>query len=183
MFLKSSDLLSYDLSNSTCYYFEHKEDLKVKGTFKIRGKQHNIGVTGKYYEDFWHYAVSFNTMLRPELCISLKNHIIFTKDGKNAWSDNKKMHKARRRKGKTMYNKEWRNLFLAFLSALTNTKDSTMSIIVGESETIELPSTPILFSSNFGYKEPNDANRLIPDDSYLDEEEYYEELDNATDNE
>lgn len=181
MYLQSLDLQEYELSNSKCYYFEHKEEERVKGSFNVGANTHNIGVTGKYYEDFWHFAISFKTLLSPEFCISLKNHIIFTSDGKKAWDDNKKMHSARRRKGKTMYNKEWRNQLLAFLSSLSNTDNSKMSVIVAESETIELSTTPILFNANFGYEEPNDEKRLMPIDSYLDEEEYYQELDNATD--
>lgn len=180
MYLKGTDLLSYDLSNSKCYYFEHKEDERTKGIFNVGNKKHKIGVTGKFYEDFWHYGISFKTLLNPEFCISIKNHIIFTEDGKKAWNDNKRMHSARRKKGKKMYNKEWRNLLLAFLSALANSESSTMSVVVSESETIELSSTPILFDANFGYIEPNDNKRLIPIDTFLDDEEYYEELDNAS---
>jgi len=181
MYLQGTDLISYELSNSKCYFFEHKEDERIKGNFNVRKKNHKIGVTGKFYDDFWHYGISFKTLLNPEFCISIKNHIIFTEDGKKAWNDNKRMHSARRKKGKTMYNKEWRNLMLAFLSALANSENSTMSVIVAESETIELSSTPILFDANFGYIEPNDEKRLIPIDTYLEDEEYYEELDNATD--
>lgn len=180
MYLQGMDLLSYDLSNSRCYFFEHKEETRIKGLFYVGKKKHNIGVIGKFYDDFWHYGISFKTLLNPEFCISIKNHIIFTEDGKKTWDDNKKMHSARRKKGKTMYNKEWRNLMLAFLSALANKEENNMSIIVAESETIELSSMPILFQANFGYVEPNDKDRIIPIDNYLDEEEYYEELDNTT---
>lgn len=70
---------------------------------------------------------------------------------------------------------------LAFLSAVANNEKSKISIIVAESETIELSSIPILFNANFGYIEPNDEERLIPIDNYLDQEDYYEELDNTTD--
>jgi hypothetical protein len=79
-----------------------------------------------------------------------------------------------------MYNKEWRNQLLAFLSALSSNDNSTMSLIVAESETIELSTTPLLFDADFSYQEPNDEKRLMPIDIYLDEEEYYQELDNAT---
>ncbi|OYX26009.1 MAG: hypothetical protein B7Z06_06370 [Flavobacteriales bacterium 32-35-8] len=182
MYLQSLELQEYELSNSKCYYFEHNDNDKVKGSFNVGLKKHNIGVTGKYYDDFWHFAISFKTLLAPEFCISIKNHIIFTSDGKSAWDDNKKMHIARRRKGKTMFNKEWRNQLLAFLSALSNNDNSKMSVIVAESEIIEFSTTPILFNADFGYEEPNDEKRLMPIDSYLDEEEYYQEIDNATDN-
>jgi hypothetical protein len=180
MYLRGLELQEYELSNSKCYFFAHKDDAKVKGSFNVGKDKHKIGVTGKFYEDYWHFGISFKTMLTPELCFSIKNHIIFTADGIKGWDDNKKMHVARRKKGKTMYNKEWRNQLLAFLSAISNTENSTMSIIVAESESIELSTTPILFTANFSYIEPNDENRLVPIDSYLEEEDYYQELDNAT---
>lgn len=180
MYLQSMDLQEYELSNSKCYYFEHLEDKRVRGNFKLGKNTHNIGVTGKYYENFWHFAISFKTLLAPEFCISIKNHIIFTSDKKKAWDDNQKIHSARRRKGKTMYNKEWRNQLLAFLSSLSKNGNSKMSVIAAESETIELSTTPIIFNANFGYEEPNDEKRIIPIDNFLEEEEYYQELDNAT---
>lgn len=182
MYLQSMELLEYELSNSKCYFFQHKENDKVKGSFSVGTNKHNIGVTGKYYEDFWHFAISFKTLLEPELCISIKNHIIFTSDGKKTWNDIKKMHSARRRKGKIMFNKEWRNQLLAFLSALSN-NNSTMSIIIAESKTIELSTIPLLFSADFSYEEPNDEKRLMPVDSYIEEEEYYQDIENATEDE
>jgi len=183
MYLQSKELLAYELSNSKCYFFQHIEDDKVKGSFSVGTNKHNIGVTGKYFEDFWHFAISFKTLLAPELCISVKNHIIFTSDGKKTWDDKRKMHSARRRKGKTMYNKEWRNQLLAFLSALSYNNNSTMSVIVAESETIELSTIPLLFNADFSYEEPNDEKRLMPIDNYLEEDEYYQDIENATEDE
>jgi hypothetical protein len=178
MYLKGLDLSTYELSNSTCYFFEHDKNLRRKGVFKIADKTHKIGVTGKFYDDFWHYGISFRTILHPELCISIKNHIIFTEDGKKAWDDDKKMHRARRKKGKRMFNKEWRNQMLAFLSLLSNNEESNISIPVNEQENINLSTTPIIFEAHFGYNEPNDKERIIPIDDYLEDEELYEDDNN-----
>jgi len=173
-YLKEMKLIPYELSNRNCYFFEHKEE-KSKGRFNLNGKVKNIGVTGKYYDTFWHFAVSFQPMLHPELCLSFKNHIIFTDDGIKPWSDKKQMHSARRNKGKTMHNKEWRDQLLAFLSCLSNTESSDIVLNVGEEEIITLSTTPITFEAKFSYIEPNDEERLKPIDSYLDEEEFYDD--------
>lgn len=173
-YLKEMQLKIYELSNSSCYFFEHKEE-KSKGRFALNGKTKNIGVTGKYYDAFWHFGISFRPVLYPELCLSFKNHIIFTEDGVKPWTDKKQMHSARRNKGKTMHNKEWRDQLLAFLSCLANTESDEIVLTVAEDETITLSTTPITFEAKFSYIEPNDEERLKPIDSYLDEEEFYDD--------
>lgn len=169
-----TNLLTYALSSNNCYFFEHKED-RSKGKFLLKGKSKNIGVTGKYFDSFWHYAVSFKPLLYPEVCFSFKNHLIFTSDGKKAWEDKKQMHGARRSKGKTMHNKEWRDQFLAFLACLSNTETDEIIITVAEDEALILSATPITFDAKFSYIEPNDEERLKPIDSYLDEEDFYDD--------
>jgi hypothetical protein len=103
----------------------------------------------------------------------LKNHIIFTEDGRKAWNEPKKMHKARRDKGKNMRNKEWRDQLLAFLASLSDTDKGDIIIPVAENENIVLSTIPIQFSANFSYIEPNDEERLKPIDDFIDEEEFY----------
>ena len=179
-YLKEMQLKIYELSNSNCYFFEHKEE-KSKGRFFINGKAKNIGITGKYYDAFWHFGISFRPMLYPELCLSFKSHIIFTDDGVNPWTDKKQMHSARRNKGKTMHNKEWRDQLLAFFACITNTESEEIVLIVAEEETITLSPTPITFEAKFSYIEPNDEERLKPIDSYLDEEEFYEDDEGRSD--
>lgn len=177
-YLIGKELLKFELSNSTCFYFEHKPEDKAKGKFTVNSKSKNIGVTGKYYDAFWHYAISLRPMLHPEICYSIKNHIIFTENGIKAWNDPKKMHKARRDKGKNMRNKEWRNQLLAFLSSLSDTEKGEIIIPVSEDENIVLSTTPIKYYASFSYIEPNDKERLTPIDSFLDEDDYYDNEEN-----
>ncbi|MBY8963545.1 TIR domain-containing protein [Flavobacterium sp. D11R37] len=174
-YLSDKDLQFFDLSTSRCYFHEHNPEKKIKGEFIVNDKQKKIGVTGKYYESFWHYAISFKPILFPELCYSLKNHIIFTDDGKSPWSDSKKMHKARRDKGKNMRNKEWRDQQLAFLASLSDNDKGELVILASEDENIVVSTTPILFKADFSYIEPNDKGRVASLDHYIEEEEFYEE--------
>lgn len=175
-YLQDKELSKYSLSNSACYFFNYEEDSKkTKSKFQLNGKSKNIGVAGKYFDDYWHYAISFKALLYPELCFSIKNHIVFTDTENNPWHDAKKMHKARRDKGKNMRNKEWRDQLLAFLSLLSDNEDSEMIIPVAEDENIVLSTTPKMFSAPFSYIEPNDEERLKSIDDFVDEEEYYNE--------
>lgn len=172
-YLQDKELSKYDLSNSSCYFFNYSEENKIKGKFQINNKSKNIGVAGKYYDDYWHYAISFKTLLYPELCFSIKNHIIFTDTNNTPWQDSKKMHKARRDKGKNMRNKEWRDQLLAFLSLLSDNENEEIVIPVAENENIILSTTPKMFTAPFSYIEPNDEERLKSIDDFVDEEEFY----------
>lgn len=176
-YLNGKDLLKYELANSNfCYSFPYDEQKKVKGQFTVNGKTKNIGVNGVYYDSYWHYAISFKPLLYPELSFSIKNHLVFSEAGNKVWTDKKQMHSARRDKGKTMRNKEWRDQFLAFMSCL-KTNDGKIEIPVSESDSLSINTTPILFNANFSYIEPNDEARLTSIDEYLEEEEYYSEDD------
>lgn len=183
MHLENKGLLSYELANKKkCYYFEHKETNKAKGKFAIQGKEKNIGVTGKYFDSNWHYAISFHPLLHPEVCFSLKSHIIFSDNGKDAWVDKKKMHSARRKKGKTMHNKEWRDQLLAFLACIKNIETDQIEILVNNTESIIMPSSTVPFHANFSYTEPNDESRLEAIDSFIDESDYYDDLNEGENN-
>ncbi len=174
----------YELSSNTCFYYNHNPEDKVKGKFLLEEKEKNIGVTGKYFDSFWHYAISFRTMLSPEPCFSIKNHLLFSSDGETLWEDQKKMHKARRSKGKRFFNKEWRDLLLAFLSTLSENFNDEIVIPVSLEENLVLSTVPILFNAPFSYIEPTDENRLIPIDDFLEEEEFYQnELNEFDENE
>lgn len=176
-YLINLGLKTYELSNKTrCFYFEYNELNKAKGKFFIHDKHKNIGVTGKYYDSFWHFAISFHALLHPELCFSLKSHIIFSDDGKIGWTDKRKMHIARRNKGKTMRNKEWRDQLLAFLSCLKEEETHNIEIEINRDEVLTLPSTTLLFKARFSYIEPNDESRLQSIDSFIDEEDYYDNI-------
>jgi hypothetical protein len=175
-YLKSKNLQIFELSSSKCFYYTHSKENKVKGNFQLGEKSKKIGLTGKYFDDFWHYGISFRCLLSPELCFSLKNHIVFSEDGEKLWNNPKKSHSARRRKGKNFHNKEWRDLFLSFLSTLSNDNDGKIIIPLSNETNLILSSTPIKFISNFSYAEPNDENRIIPIDDYLEDEDFYNKL-------
>lgn len=178
--LVDNGLHSFSLANDKkCFYFGFNEENRAKGKFFVLGKSKHIGVTGNYYTDFWHYAISLHPLLHPEVCYSLRSHIIFTSDGKTGWTDKKKMHRARRDKGKRMYNKAWRDQLLAFLACLQNTETQTISIEIAPEQKLELPSTPIIFDAAFSYQEPTDESRLEALNSYHEEEDDdYDDSDN-----
>lgn len=172
-FLESVGLQTYLLANEkSCYYYqkESAESPDVTVKFDYQGKAKSRQLTGKYFDDVWHFGVSFNPRLRPHPCISFKGHIIFSKDGHTIWPDKKKLHAARRKKGKRMYNAAWRDLWLAFLNSLSEDQQA-FAVPITSDDRMWLSTLPVMFSSDRGYEDPQDNERLTPIDDFDDEQE------------
>ncbi len=177
----------YEMANKKLAYFFNTDNLPTqkvsfdylfKDKTKTRPKKKNL--IGKYLElGFWHYAISMKPTISPFFGYSLKNHICFTVDGKLVWQkevkgnekrdfDKEKIHSHRRAKGKRMFNEEWRDLLLAFLSGLK--KNDSISIPLSESFILEMPSYPMFYWADFGYYDPKDKSRQGLLNTYEEEE-------------
>ncbi len=172
-FLHSVGLKVYQLANrNPCYYYDKASADSTDKTIKFdyQGKPKSRQLTGKYYDDVWHYGISFNPRLRPYPCISFKGHIVFSNDGHTIWDDKKKLHSNRRSKGKRMFNAAWRDLWLAFLNSLSEDR-MAFSIPITSDNRLLFPTLPVLFVSSRGYQDPSDNGRLVPIDNIEDEQE------------
>lgn len=182
--MKQRGMFWYEMANKKLayYYTVHNLpakkvsfDFLFKDKFKVRPKMKNL--MGKHLElGLWHYAISVKPVLSPFLGYSLKNHICFTNDGLKVWqkevkgkleTDKDKIHSHRRRKGKSFFNEEWRDLFLAFINGLK--KDGGISINLSENFILEMSNYPIFYWADFGYYDPKDKTRQGLLESYVDE--------------
>jgi hypothetical protein len=171
-FLLSRGLKTHEMSNKRlCYYYPRIGDADRKAKYSYEGKIRTKQVSGVYYDSFWHFGVSFNPRLRPELSLSFKSHIVFSDDGQNIWTDDKKLFSARRRKGKLMYNAQWRDSLLSFLGSLSDNQ-TDFAVPVAADKQLLLSATPITFNSSIGYEDPVDQGRLAPLDDYDEEKDY-----------
>ncbi|MBX0291012.1 toll/interleukin-1 receptor domain-containing protein [Hymenobacter sp. HSC-4F20] len=171
-FLVQRGLHTYEMANKRlCYFRTRHESTDPKFKYYYGSKLRSKQLTGVYLHDnVWHYGVSFNVRLHPHPSLSLKAHIVFSKDGATPWDDKKAMQTARRKKGKRMFNAEWRDLQLAFLGSLTDDA-TTFGIPITQTDYLWLSTTPICFVSDKGYNDPEDQGRLIPLDDYDDAQE------------
>lgn len=161
----------YELSNDKkCYYYKKDQLTDDRVYFIYEGKKIRKDLVGNFFESCWHFGVSINPQLYPTLSYSFKSHLIFSDDGQKTWMDKAKIHKARRAKGKSFFNKEWRSLLLAFLSSISDSDSNTIKIPLSEEFTLILLSTTLEFQSPIGYEEPKDKGRLVPLD-YSEEDE------------
>ncbi len=170
MFLADRKLVFVELSGKNkCFYYLKDQLFKDKIHFDYNNKKTYKQLVGEYGEAYWHYGLSTSILLEPIICFSLRAHLVFSDDGIVLWSNKAKMHKARRSKGKSFFNKEWRSLQLGFLASLSDDL-LNIKVPITRTETLNLPISTVKFYCEFGYDEPKNDGRLIPLD-------YYEEID------
>lgn len=176
--MKSRGLYWETLSSKNPAYFYTPKilpSLKVKFEYPHRKKKEfkTRNLIGRYLTlGKWHFAVSNKTILHPNVCFSLKSHIVFTNDGCNLWEDKAKSHANRRKKGKNYFNEVWRDLLIAFLHGLKGDKDK-IAIRLNSQFTLELDTFTKMYWSDFGYMEPREKNRhgilAVKDDEEIEE--------------
>ncbi len=183
IFLKQKHLYWYELANkSIAYYhtFQSLPNTKVSFFYPFssakRPKKKNL--FGKYLTlGRWHFAISVRPILEPILGFSVKSHIVFTKDGFNAWEDKDVVHSHRRKKGKRMFNEEWRDLLIGFINSLKN-ENELIEISIAQASVIKMKNNVELFWSEVGYYDPDDSTRQ---EIFIEEEE--EEVEEKLDDE
>ena len=168
--MKNRGMFWYEMANKRlAYYFTPANLNNGKVRFEYPGRKINkskiknlIGIYKRTWK--WHYAVSVKPIVAPILGFSLKNHLTFTNDGFQVWknekgeTDKNKIHSHRRSKGKTFFNEEWRDMFLAFLHALKN-QEGRIEIAIANGFMLQMLPDPLLFWGDFGYYDPKDKTR------------------------
>jgi TIR domain len=174
-FLTKRGLGIYEMSQKRkCFHYKLDQLENNKVSFEYEVKSTWKLLVGSYFESKWHYGISFHTLLYPHLCYSLKAHIVFSDDGRTIWESKKKLHQARRSKGKNFFNEEWRMLMLAFLHSLVE-EGKDIDVPLTEQTILRLPTSTLLFESGWGYDEPKEHGRIVPLDYYEDSEEESDE--------
>jgi hypothetical protein len=168
-FLSQRGLHLYEMSQNTkCFHYKQNQLPKDKVFFTYNNKSTYKQLVGDFFEATWHYGLSATVLLYPIFCYSLRAHLVFSDDGIEIWKNKNKIHKARRTKGKSFYNKEWRALLLGFLASLSDDKRN-IKIPITLNSNLNLDISTITFYCDYGYEEPKTDGRLVPLD-------YFEEV-------
>lgn len=180
LIMRNRGLSWNELSNrKNAYFFTYGNLKEGKTQFDFPGskKKKRKLLIGRYLTlGKWHYSISFQTILAPFLGFSLKSHILFTENGYQVWDDKKKMHSHRRKKGRQMFNEDWRDLLLGFLSSLGD-DNGRIRINLSPNFELEMQSLPYSINSEFGYNEPNSKDRLsVLNESELESSEEAEDI-------
>ena len=183
LIMKNRKMLWYELANnklSYSYTLGNLPSSKVNFSYPYRLEKNKYkykkkNLIGDYLSlGKWHYAISSKTILSPLVAFNLKGHLTFTKDGYNLWSDasgnvDKEMiHSHRRKKGKRLFNEDWRDMLLGFLFGLK--ENGKIEIPLSSHYQLEMSQYPVNFWAEFGYIDPRDKDRhgLLSEDEFKD---------------
>lgn len=156
--MREGGLFWYELSSKRiCYFYPKGKKDKVR--FEYDGnqkKQKNL--IGNFKDAYWHFGITAKVVLSPELGYILKSHILFSDDGYNIWESKERLHSARRKKGRSWYNEEWRDQLFAFINSLKD-DDGKIEIKLNDECNIEMQNKTYELSSEIGYIEPTTKER------------------------
>ncbi|MBB2144628.1 TIR domain-containing protein [Pedobacter sp. LMG 31464] len=173
--LREKGLSWYELSNKNNIYFHTIESLpkgKVTFDFAKQDRKKTKNLFGKHLEiGNWHFALSFRSVLHPEPGFHINSHILFTSNGKIPIESKSVQHSHRRRKGRRMFNEEWRDQMLAFLASLKRYEDPCVSMRTDCTSAIEMKAFPEIFWSQYGYMDPKEKERM---EIFIDETDLYD---------
>jgi hypothetical protein len=90
------------------------------------------------------------------MLFELSLHVVFTQDGRTPIGDAKRMHAMRRRFCKNWWQKQWRDLLLAYLSFLSGGK-TYFELKVSQDELVNVPARPMLLRSLVTFSEGEES--------------------------
>jgi len=162
--MKEKAIRNYQMSNKLAYWIE-------KGTLE-KDKMNKISLVGKMLDKNWHFGISAAGKLYPYHVLMISSHIFFTSDGKTL-IDSALQHKARRKKGSSWWNNNWRARLLAFIKYSNN--ENSFYLEMGSEEKIYISNQPMQFLGKVSYEIPCKENvKEVERDE--DEEDYDDEI-------
>lgn len=161
-YLKSKQLMWYELANNNLAYYHTNASLpssKVDFTYPFSEKKKKKQLFGKYLTvGKWHYGLSVRVVLHPFIGFKIKTHIVFSENGSKAIEDKGLQHAYRRKKGKRMFNEEWRDLLIAFITSLKN-PDGVIELPTNTESKLIMKEMVEMYWSEYGYLDPKDLER------------------------
>jgi hypothetical protein len=130
----------------------------LRGATRKKALQGRSEVLGAY----WHLAVVARPVIRPSLQFELSLHVVFTEEGRTPIGDAKRMHAMRRRFCKNWWQKQWRDLLLAYLSFLSGGK-TYIALKVSKDEIVNVSARPMLLRSRVTFSEGEDSSTEAED--------------------
>ncbi len=150
--MDSRGLLSYTMANGKLAWFfkqGYAEGDWVR--FKdLNGKERRKRLVGisKKRNVHWHFAIEAYPLIGKGSRFLLRPHVIFTEDGAIPISSTAHMHRLRRGFCKNWFNKQWRDLMLAYITQLARNED-IITIPLGDAVSFELAVWPQIFEAPF----------------------------------
>jgi hypothetical protein len=122
---------------------------------------------------YWHFGLEAKAVMKPRLGFLIKSHVLFSDDGTTIWTNDLRLHKARRSQCKAWWNDKWRDLILGTMSWLADGAEF-IQLPVGEQTTLAVSLRPLQLTTTVSYDEAELDRYLKPE-----EEADVDELDPA----
>jgi hypothetical protein len=120
---------------------------------------------------FWHLGIEAKVALSNPMRLLLRQHVIFTTDGRSPLGDKEKMHALRRRFCRSWWNDRWRDMLLAFTSAVGGSDGIRLG--VGDDDRIVLGS-PLQLTSLVSSGDAAESAQADVDFDYLADDDLVE---------
>jgi len=174
-YLSDMNMPVYMMSDEKkCFYFTNeilqgKKRLAFNFSDLISGQR---SLVGTFRKKIWHFGLSGNVSLYPELVYAIKTHVLFSEDGMNILDSKNRLHSARRSACKDWWNHHWRDRLMAAMYWIKqNIGEEHLSMPVSSSHDIRVAFEPIIFNSVIDY---DDAR--VGKNPFLDEDEPMDEM-------
>ncbi|MBE7518348.1 MAG: toll/interleukin-1 receptor domain-containing protein [Thermoflexaceae bacterium] len=153
---RSRGLVEYGLAaRRSCFYFPTGLTDRDKVWFptsdgrtsyrQLAGQRLKVGTVRH-----WHFAISGRLRFSPQPFLVVDGHVVFSDDGRIAWGDPRRQHRARRALCRTWWNEEWRDRVLAMMQFVGD-EESEIHIAASPAKTIPVSCRPALFESPVSY--------------------------------
>ncbi|MBE0608670.1 MAG: toll/interleukin-1 receptor domain-containing protein [Dehalococcoidia bacterium] len=100
---------------------------------------------------YWHFAVSAHVRFAEPPVLVLSTHAVFSGDGRVAWSDPARQHRARRQLSRSWWNEEWRDRLMAAAYFLSD--GGSASLCLSPTSSIRVSPLPVRFDSQVSYEQ------------------------------
>lgn len=174
-----SGLREYGLSgDARCYWFsdQFSEGNKVNYT-QLDGRsayRRMVGFKtlqprdGVSRQRIWHFAIQPKVVRFPELCISIKSHVVFSEEGKLIESK-ARQHSSRRGQCRLWHNDTWLDRMLAAMAFLSDPSSRLfITVPCGNDVAFTIQTKPLMFESPVTYESSD--SQISPDSSDDDEQ-------------
>lgn len=149
-------LMSFDMpGNRHAWYLPLSDQGVTRVSFvDLQGNSRKKALQGRSerLKAYWHVAVVARPVIRPAIQYELSLHVVFTEDGRSPIGDAKRMHAMRRRFCKNWWQKQWRDLLLAYLSFMADGK-TYLELKVSKDDLVNVATRPLMLRTRVTFSE------------------------------
>lgn len=148
--MRDKGLRPYSMANNrTAWFFPYQKPYIGRLSYPaVHGDLRNRAIVGRSEANdvYWHFCLSAKPMFGKEPKFCTIPHVVFTEDGQTPISDDKRLHRLRRRFCKMWWNDKWRDILLSYLYQLSEGSPD-LQLPVGSRQCVKVSIRPLMLNS------------------------------------